>query len=311
MRFKINIILLLSFCICQKVRAIQSNQYKPYKIGYSIPLSKITEEEMQKAKNAGIDYIEVGGWNGVLDKQSRELTLDDKELESKMQYIKRALDKTGMKAWSVHMPYGRDEDISVLDEEARQRTLNTHKKIIKYMGMLKPQIVLFHPSWYLGVNEREQRKEQLVKSSVELNKAVKKIGAEMVIENMLGPKLLKSPEQERPLCRSVEETMEIMQKLPQDIYAAVDMNHIKSPEKLIESLGSRLKSIHVADGDGLAERHYFPCSGEGKNDWNAIQSALYKAGYQGAFIYECKYPSLEELKSCYDTLYSNFMSATN
>ncbi len=131
----------------------------------------------------------------------------------------------------------------------------------------------------------------------------------MVIENMLGPKLLASKERERPLNRSVEEMVEIMGRLPQNIYAAIDMNHIKNPELLIKAMGSRLKSVHIADGDGEKEQHAFPCSGEGKNNWTKVMASLYDVGYSGVFMYECKIPSLGQLKPCYDTMYNAYLAA--
>jgi len=296
-------LLLSSSLLSQEAKTIE-----PFKIGYSISINKIDIVTLKKAKEAGIDYIELAALSSLIDKETKELKLTKKELENKMKTIKATADEAGIKIWSLHMPFGQYEDISLGNEVQRKKVVNLHKEIIKHAAVLKPQIILFHPSWYLGLNERELRKTQMIKSATELNKFVKGIGAKMVIENMLGPELLKSAQQERPLCRSVEEVQEIMGRLPKDIYAAVDMNHIKSPEKLINALGNRLKSVHIADGDGMAERHYFPCSGKGKNDWNAIFSALYKAGYTGAFMYESAYPSLQELKSCFDTLYGNYVS---
>jgi hypothetical protein len=34
--------------------------------------------------------------------------------------------------------------------------------------------------------------------------------------------------------------VEIMDLMPADVYAAIDMNHIKNPERLIAALGSRI-----------------------------------------------------------------------
>lgn len=309
MILRLKVLAIVAITVIQSALAKNTKSLEPFKLGYSLSINKITLEELNKAKAAGIDYIEISGLGSLIDKDTKQIKLSDKELEDRMKFIKTVSDQSGIKVWSLHMPFGKDDDISLGDDEQRNRVIANHQKIIEHAAVLKPQIILFHPSWYLGLNERELRKSQMIKSAVELNKSVKKIGAQMVIENMLGPKLLKSAEQERPLCRSVEEVTELMARLPKDIYAAVDMNHIKEPEKLIDALGARLKSVHIADGDGLAERHYFPCSGQGKNDWNAIFSALYKAGYKGAFMYESAYPSLEEMKSCFDTLYRNYVSS--
>src|SRR5690625_7930321 len=104
------------------------------------------------------------------------------------------------------------------------------------------------------------------------------MGAQMVVENMLGPKLMKG-DVERPLLRTVEETMELFDRFPSAVGLAIDMNHIKNPEILIRRMGHRLKTIHVADGTGEAEDHFFPCSGDGQYDLIAILYALFEVYY--------------------------------
>ncbi|WP_052258977.1 sugar phosphate isomerase/epimerase family protein [Sphingobacterium sp. T2] len=128
-----------------------------------------------------------------------------------------------------------------------------------------------------------------------------------MIENMLGYELVRSnKKQETPLCRTVDEMTAIMKLMPKDVFAAVDMNHIKHPENLIMALGKRLKSVHIADGDGKKECHYFPCSGEGENDWSAILLALKKVGYKGPFMYECAFKDVKDLRACFEGLRCNY-----
>ncbi|MCH5717919.1 sugar phosphate isomerase/epimerase family protein [Niabella hibiscisoli] len=180
-----------------------------------------------------------------------------------------------------------------------------------FCKILKPSIILFHPSWFLGLNERDFRKNQMVQSAIELNAAVKAINATMVIENMFGPELLRDKTRERPLFRTVEESVEMVNRLPADIYSAIDLNHIKYPEKLIYAMGPRLKTLHVADGTDKAENHFFPCSGQGHNDWVAILTAINAVGYKGPFMYECKYKDVSEFKTCYESLYQAFIQSMN
>ena len=82
------------------------------------------------------------------------------------------------------------------------------------------------------------------------------------------------------------------------------MNHIAHPEQLIDALGTRIKSVHIADGNGKKECHLLP--GRGENDWDAILAALDRAGYNGPFLYEIKgseVASFRELKQNYDNLH--------
>jgi hexosaminidase len=280
---------------------------KRLRLGYSIPIDKITPESMTYAKANGIDCIET--FLGPYVDTARNFKFTDEEITAKLKAAKKAADDAGIQIWSVHMLFGKHIDISFPDEVERQKVMELHKKILSFCTILKPKLILFHPSWYLGLNERDVRKSQMIKSANEMNKVVKAMNATMVIENMLGPALLVDAKRERPLCRTVEETVEIMNKLPNDIYSAIDLNHIKNPEKLILAMGARLKTLHVSDGTGKAENHFFPCSGQGQNDWVAILAALNTVKYNGPFMYECAYKDAKDFKPCYDTLYQSFIQS--
>lgn len=282
----------------------------PFRVGTSMSafkgLKNLNYDHFKEAKEAGLDCIEMSLGQFLNGK------LTDEQIRETLQQIQLDAQAAGIEIWSVHMPFGQEIDLSHTNEAIRSKTVDLQKKMIEYCAILQPKIVLFHPSWYLGLNEREARIAQLIRSVEELNPLVRKIGATMVIENMLGYELLRSEKYERPLCRTVEETVQIMNRMPKTVYAAVDMNHIDNPELLIEALGSRVRTVHVSDGDGRNECHYLPCNGKGDNDWNKILGALYQARYKGPFMYEVKasdIDSIEELVSCYRTLYENYLVA--
>ena len=281
---------------------------KRLKIGYSISINAISAEKMAYAKAAGVDYIEVS-MNPLIAK-NMEFKLSEPQIMDQVKQARKAAADAGIKIWSVHMPYAKDIDLSLVNEEQRQKVVALQQNVLKYCQILRPHIVLFHPSYYLGLNERRVRIKQLVKSVESLNPSVKKIGAIMVIENMLGFDLLADVKRERPLCRSVEETEQIMNLLPKDVYSAIDMNHIKNPEKLILAMGKRLQTVHIADGTGKQENHYFPCSGQGQNNWVAILEALNEVGYTGPFMYESAYKDVKDMKPCYESLYQNLVQST-
>src|SRR5690606_8056038 len=144
-------------------------------------------------------------------------------------------------------------------------------------------------------------------SASTLDKDVQRIGATMVIENMLGPELLVDEHRERPLLRTVEESVELFSKLPESIGLAVDTNHILHAEELILALGDRLKTLHIADGTGEAENHWFPCDYKGENDWDKVLAALEKVTYKGPFMYESSAKELKQYKQCYQELYAHFL----
>ena len=259
------------------------------------PVTNWTYETFAEAKRAGIDAIEISASTLFLNK---EMT-DDRQIEARCRQLKRDLKRAGIEIWSVHMPFGREIDLSQTDEAVRQRSVELHRRVLRFCKILSPRIVLFHPSWYLGHGERDARIAQLVRSVGELLPDAKKIGARVVIENMLGYELVKDGNYERPLGRTVEEVLHIMSLVPREVDAAVDTNHIDNPELLISALGRRVRTIHVSDGDGRSECHELPGQGRGDNDWTAILKALYEdAHYRGVFMYEVKKAEFPQLKAC-------------
>jgi sugar phosphate isomerase/epimerase len=278
-------------------------------VGASIGIKQMTPELMRYARSVGIFCLNVS-LNQFFDKEGH-FNLKDEEITEIAQNAKKAADDAGLEISAFHMPYGEHIDLSSINEAERERVVALHEKVFTLCRILNPKIVLFHPSWYLSLNQREEHISQMIKSAVELQNTVKAAGAIMVIENMTGPQLhviRGNVQYERPLCRSVEEMIQIMDRLPSDIYGAVDMNHILNPEKLVLALGSRLKFIHVSDGDGEHEFHYLPCLAKGMNDWNAILSALNDVGYTGPFMFECHYKDLKELPECYNELYNKWIA---
>jgi len=298
-------ILLIFFLACNN--QVYGEQRK-LKIGTTLSvfsgLKGLTYDNLKKAKESGIDFLEItltGYVNG-------DNPISDDKLIQIYKQVKKDADATGIQIWSIHMPYGPDCDPSHTNEKIRLKTIDFYINKLNVVRELKPNVILFHPSWRLGLNERPQRIAQFAKSSVVLNNAVKEIGAIMVVENLLGFELLRNEKTERPLGRTIEEMIEIMSVVPSDVYAAIDMNHIKQPEKLINALGSRIKSVHICDGNGEKECHYLP--GRGDNNWNLILLALDQAAYEGPFMYEIRVSEIktfEELKSCYDSLYNDYV----
>lgn len=280
---------------------------KKFPIGYALDIKKITDEKIKYIKGLGIDYIELAGIGAMLEKNLQETTVDAK-WNVRMQEIADILKRHKVKVWSVHMPFSKHLDISRLDEEGRLRVLEAQNNVLKVLKPVKPHIVLFHPSFYLEKNVRDQRAMQLKKSVESLNKSVKALRATMVVENMLGPELTVG-DRERPLMRTVEEAQMLFKTFPKDVGIAVDFCHIARPENLLAAFGSRVKTLHVSNGNGKAEDHLLPCDPRGSNDWNAIFATLERIKYKGVYMHECKFNDEEEIVECYNTLWNNYQTS--
>ena len=151
-------------------------------------LEGLTYENLKEARSAGISDIEIS-LTGLVN---GDHPIPNAELKEKFRRVKHDADSAGINIWSIHMPYGADCDPSHVDETIRSHSENAYRGYIDVVGVLEPEVILFHPSWRLGLNERKQRMSQLVKTITSLNKDVKETGAIIVLENLLGYKLLRS-----------------------------------------------------------------------------------------------------------------------
>src|SRR5690625_6850389 len=79
------------------------------------------------------------------------------------------------------MPCSEAMDLSKADENERKRVVEGHVKLLKFLKILEPEVILFHPSYYLDhPGQREIRKNQLIKSVKESNVEVSEMGAQIV-----------------------------------------------------------------------------------------------------------------------------------
>ncbi len=88
------------------------------------------------------------------------------------------------------------------------------------------------------------------------------------------------------LCNTSSEMLALLEGIP-SIYVTIDTNHIfqEAHAHFIHAMGSRIINTHVADNDGVDERHWLP--GKGIIDFPAIVQALEDVGYTGSFNFEC------------------------
>lgn len=253
----------------------------PYKIGFNIGLFSINADRIERARQAGIEYIEVGGIEALKKKQ-----LSPEQMKETVLKIKELLDKNGMKVWSIHMPFRDGMDMALLDEAQRRQVVDRHLELMPYVALLKPQVMLFHPGGSnISAGNRQAQRAQFVKSAVELRDAAKQYGCIIVIENML--RKPKPEGMELTLCSSLEDMKVNIAALPQDIYVAIDVNHAERPQDYIAYFGERVRSLHISDCDkaGLSDCHFLP--GKGTLDFVAILAALNQsAKYKGVFMYE-------------------------
>lgn len=227
-------------------------------------------ESMKQNKKGGLDYIEVT-MNNVINK-------DPKGAPERARILMEEIQESGLQVWSVHMPYSRTLDISVLDDEKRAENVQYMKDMMRVAGIFKPHCIVLHPSSEpIYPDEREQRLANSHASIGELAPVAKEIGAILCVENL--PRTC--------LGRNGEEMMRLIDGYD-DVKLCFDTNHLlyQSHADYLKAIAKgKIGTVHLSDYDFLDERHLIP--GNGLIDNNALWKGIKDNGYDGIMMLEC------------------------
>lgn len=201
-----------------------------------------------------------------------------------------------VRLWSMHLPFGYEEDPSSPNETIRLDTLKRNIERIKAADGFGIGKVVIHASYEpISAAEREGRigllRDSLKKLADEADKHQMQIALEDLPRTCIG--------------NTIAEMRRIMDGLD-GVGICCDTNHLlfDKTEDFISAFGSRIVTTHISDYDRVNERHWFP--GKGINDWNAILKALENTGYQGPALYElgvkdpAKRPTCDQIRLNWD-----------
>lgn len=202
-----------------------------------------------------------------------------------------------LKFWSIHLPFGAGIDISTLDDEQRKKLLNEMEKIIQKYQSYGVQKVIVHPcTEAFPPEERMERLKKAVQSIDYLTQVCTSNGMSLVVECL--------PRQCLGNC--IEEMQFLLSN--KETQMCYDTNHItlNTPTEVIEALGSRITTCHLADFDGVNEKHWEPY--KGVLPFNTMMRQLTELGYTGPLMFEVidrggDYTvSVASLAKCYEKL---------
>lgn len=245
-------------------------------------------EQIRKAKELGFASIDV-----VLCECGYEGTDEQiEELKKRIAFLK----ETGLRFNNVHLPYGADWDISVLDEEKRQSVLKNVKTAVDWIEPFAPYCYVIHgSSGPVMDDERDMRLIQLEKSVWELQKYT---ATPMAVENMPRTGILNTSAEMAEFASRVGK-----------VEFCLDVNHFlrETPEDAILRIGDKVITTHISDHNFVDERHWLP--GKGLIAWQRVINALESVGYNGVFNYEVGPDvTLEEIKENFDCLFQEYNS---
>lgn len=185
--------------------------------------------------------------------------------------------RTGVRLWSLHLPFLPFDqiDVSAVDETLRTQSVAQNSEIIRRAAAIGIDKFIIHPSGEpIADALRADRMRAAKQSLSELADVCETVGATLCVEDL--PRSC--------LGHSIAD-METLLEDPR-LACCFDTNHItcEQPQEVIRALGRRIVTLHVSDFDFYNERHWLP--GEGKIDWHAVTAALRDIGYDGVWMYE-------------------------
>lgn len=226
------------------------------------------------------------------------------EVIPRIKEMKAKIDSADIEVWSIHLPFSRTLDISVLDDRLRKENVDFMAEMIELCAMFQPTCLVLHPSSEpIADSIRAQRIANASESIAYLKKYADRIGAQLCIENLPRTCLGNTP----------EELMRIVGDIP-DVKVCFDTNHYTkgTTEHFVAIVGSRIGTIHASDFDLVNECHWLPTQGNIK--WGKLMQDLEKTGYKGVFMYEATKdhennnvrPALERIAETFDKIIDDY-----
>lgn len=264
---KIILATICAICISVMVQAQEPN----WKLGVSVGVTQPNLDSFFKyAKDAGIDYLEVG----LPAYKKTDLATAVKLVAD----YKSKADAAGLTIWSVHIPFGWDYDISEVDpvkREACKQYIMVQFELAKGLGSYKKAII--HPSFEPNAPESRAAKVAALREVlIEIGPIVEKeYGCRIAVEDL--PRTC--------IGNSSKEMLQIVEGI-ESVDVCFDVNHLlgEKSEVFARNVGSRIKTLHISDYDEINERHWLP--GKGVINWNGVIGALVAANYDGPFMFE-------------------------
>jgi len=204
-----------------------------------------------------------------------EISLPNKPADELAAFGERALGlarEAGLALWSVHIPFGRELDISAPDEEAR---LNAIHLLIPSINLAKKwgaEVIVVHGS--SEPNEDASRPARILSCAKSLAEIQTLAGSiRVALENL--PRTC--------IARDAADTA------PLSAYCAgvcFDVNHLLSEthEEFMKTTADKTITTHLSDYDAVDERHWMP--GAGVVPWKQVYDTLTAAGYEGPWLFE-------------------------
>ncbi len=246
-------------------------------------------ESMKSNRERGLEYIEV-----TINNFSRKAK-DHNEIVERATATMNDIKAAGLKVWSVHLPFSRTLDISVLNDSLRTANVEFIAQMMEMSAeIFHPQCFVLHPS--SEPITQEERSDRLANSHASIGvlaEVARELGIMLCVENL-------------PRTCLGQNSTEMLQLIEgyEDVRLCFDTNHLffQPHDEFLAGVGKgKIGTVHLSDFDFENECHWIP--GEGQIAWGALWKGIRESGYDGIFMFEC-YGEPEQLLEARDMLVS-------
>lgn len=230
----------------------------------------LSAESLAELKTSGIDAVEFSF--------SKDRYYNEFDLVNRAQEYADRVREAGLEWWSIHLPFSRTLDITILDDAAREEIVRINTELILAAGKAGCKVAVLHPSSEpISDDVRPQRLAYSRENIIRLREACDQVGMKLAVENL--PRTC--------LCNRSAEMIDLMRGTGAGV--VFDTNHSLAEENVefmtaLTDAGLEILSLHISDYDFVDERHRLP--GDGINNWKGILAVLEKVGYRGPLMYE-------------------------
>ena len=204
-----------------------------------------------------------------------EISLPNRPTEENRAFGERALalaKEAGLALWSVHIPFGRELDLSNPDEEKRLLALDLLRPSIALAREWGAEVIVVHGS--SEPNEDSSRGARIIACAQSLKAIQREAGSiKVALENLPRTCIARNSGETVPLSKNCSGV-------------CFDVNHLlmQTHESFLEQAAPDIITTHLSDYDGVDERHWMP--GAGVVPWKLIYDTLMAAGYEGPWLFE-------------------------
>ena len=226
------------------------------------------EKDIEALRVQGVTALETG---------DRLLTEGDEEIATAAGEAAR---RAGIEIFSCHGPLDEKNDLTVLDEALRKKTVETHIAAVRRTALAGAKCMVLHSGVALADRAEVPRRRDRLRASIEsLLPAAERYGVTLALENM-PPKWL---------CNSSDEILKVLKDFDSPaLGACLDTGHAHLTEEgalsTLEALSDRIVHFHLHDNNGSWDQHLHPPYGT--IDWEPIVQAIRRMNFDAPILIE-------------------------